>query len=374
MMNRILKRPMFRMGGRSDDGIMSVRRGYQEGDQVTKPSYFDKSGLGILLKGIGTEARKAGAGIYDLGGVPLNAAARFFLGENPGFSGARFFGLGEEEGVDPDKAMFLGMTTEAKPSEMFAGKSLDLGTSAEAAGTDTDTNKKTDKKTTVTNEDGATQKLSDNDLKTMYEDLLPLFKSELSADDDELKRQKFLELAKFGANLLAQPGGDLIGSVGRAAAPSIEGLTRVAETRRRANEAAKSLALEAALKQADPGAIRKQVRDIMALDPSLTQKEALAKVLSTGSATKERTSEDRIGTYAEGLLEDDIVGSKTAARIAAEAIEKSGKGLGTFKKDPGAGDRKEGEYYILKDGRIGKYKGKNKKGEDDFASPGDDDF
>ena len=359
------------MGGRSDDGIMSVRRGYQEGNQVTQPSYFDKSGLGILLKGIGDEARKAGAGIYDLGAAPINLASRFFIGENPGFSGAKFFGLGEEEGVDPEISYLLGIPTKAKTSEMFGG----MGTAeASETDTDTDTDKKTNKKTTVTAQDGATQKLSDNDLKTMYEDLLPLFKSELSADDDELKRQKFLELAKFGANLLAQPGGDLIGSVGKAAAPSIEGLTRVAETRRRANEAAKSLALEAALKQADPGQIRKQVRDIMALDPSLTQKEALAKVLSTGSATKERTSEDRIGTYAEGLLEDDIVGSKTAARIAAEAIEKSGKGLGTFKKDPGAGDRKEGEYYILKDGRIGKYKGKNKKGEDDFASPGDDDF
>ena len=369
MMNRILKRPMFRMGGRSDDGIMSLRPGFQEGDQVKEPSYFEKSGLGILLKGIGDEARKAGAAVYDLGAAPINLGSRFFLGENPGFSGAKFFGLGEEEGVDPDISYFLGVPTKAKTSEMFGG----MGT-AEASETDTDTDKKTDKKTTVTAQDGATQKLSDNDLKTMYEDLLPLFKSELSADDDELKRQKFLELAKFGANLLAQPGGDLIGAVGRSAAPSIEGLTRVAETRRRANEAAKTLALEAALKQADPGQIRKQVRDIMALDPSLTQKEALAKVLSTGSATKERTSEDRIGIYAEGLLEDDIVGSKTAARIAAEAIEESGKGLGTFKKDPGAGDRKEGEYYILKDGRIGKYKGKNKKGEDDFAAPGDDDF
>jgi len=334
MMNRILKRPMFRMGGRSDDGIMSLRPGYQEGNQVNEPSYFDKSGLGMLLKGIGTEARKAGAGLYDLGAAPINLASRFFLGENPGFSGAKFFGLGEEEGVDPEISYLLGIPTKAKTSEMFGG----MGT-AEASETDagTDTDKKTDKKTTVTAQDGATQKLSDNDLKTMYEDLLPLFKSELSADDDELKRQKFLELAKFGANLLAQPGGDLIGAVGRSAAPSIEGLTRVAETRR-------------------------------------TQKEALAKVLSTGSATKERTSEDRIGIYAEGLLEDDIVGSKTAARIAAEAIEESGKGLGTFKKDPGAGDRKEGEYYILKDGRIGKYKGKNKKGEDDFAAPGDDDF
>ncbi len=34
MMNRILKRPMFRMGGRSDDGIMSVRPKYQEGGDV----------------------------------------------------------------------------------------------------------------------------------------------------------------------------------------------------------------------------------------------------------------------------------------------------------------------------------------------------
>jgi hypothetical protein len=111
----------------------------------------------------------------------------------------------------------------------------------------------------------------------------------------------------------------------------------------------------------------------MALDPTLTQKEALAKVLSTGSATKERTSEDRIGTYAEGLLEDDIVGSKTAARVAAEAIEESGKGLGSFQKDPGE-NYTPGDYYIFKDGRIGKYKGKNKKGEDDFAEPGDADF
>ena len=34
MMNRILKRPMFRMGGRSDDGIMSIRPKYQEGGDV----------------------------------------------------------------------------------------------------------------------------------------------------------------------------------------------------------------------------------------------------------------------------------------------------------------------------------------------------
>ena len=33
-MNRILKRPMFRMGGRSDDGIMSMRPGFKTGASV----------------------------------------------------------------------------------------------------------------------------------------------------------------------------------------------------------------------------------------------------------------------------------------------------------------------------------------------------
>ena len=351
---------MFRMGGRSDDGIMSLRPGFQDGSQ---PGIFTR-----ILDAINPPSGKIVQRIQEANEPRLSPFKQFI--ENVSNKPLEF-----RTQAEADK--FLEANPEnIRPIKILGtGQTINLMGSAEASETDAGTNKKIDdKKTTVTAEDGATQKLSDNDLKTMYEDLLPLFKSELSADDDELKRQKFLELAKFGANLLAQPGGDLTGALGKAAAPSLEGLTRVAETRRRANQAAKTLALEAALKQADPGQIRKQVRDIMALDPSLTQKEALAKVLSTGSATKERTSEDRIGTYAEGLLEDDIVGSKTAARIAAEAIEESGKGLGTFKKDPGAGDRKEGEYYILKDGRIGKYKGKNKKGEDDFASPGDDDF
>ena len=342
------------MGGRSDDGIMSLRPGYQEAGKVEKPGIltsimnFLNPPSGEILQRIQKRQTEPSLGevLFSPSDAPLEfktkAEAEKFLEANPNF-------------IQPIKILGTGETINVQSDDVT---------------TETDTDATVD---TSTTDDSKTQKLSDNDLKTMYEDLLPLFKSELSADDDELKRQKFLELAKFGANLLAQPGGDLIGAVGRAAAPSIEGLTRVAETKRRANQAAKSLALEAALKQADPGQIRKQVRDIMALDRTLTQKEALAKVLSTGSATKERTSEDRIGTYAEGLLEDDIVGSKTAARVAAEAIEESGKGLGSFQKDPGE-NYTPGDYYIFKDGRIGKYKGKNKKGEDDFAEPGDADF
>jgi hypothetical protein len=347
MMNRILKRPMFKMGGRADnDGILSLRNGYAEGDSVraqAEQEIYPSTLIGDTSRLL-TNLNDA---LYNYGVRPLGNLANYVTGQGEGLSTikprdsveenidlllkSRGINLGGDEDTEED-------TGDARDDGMGAGgKQTGKGTD------DSDTK---------------TQELSDNDLKTMYEDLLPLFKSELSADEDELKRQKYLELAKFGANILAQPGGDLVGTIGKAAAPSIEGLTRVAETKRRANAAAKSLALEAALRQADPGTIRKQVRDIMALDPSLSQKEALAKVLSTGSATKERTAEDRISTYAEGLYDDEIVGNKTAARVAAENIEKSGLGLGSFQKLPDSQDELvEGEYYIKKDGSIRRFDG-----------------
>lgn len=357
---------MFRMGGRSDDGIMSVRRGYAEGDQVKEPGYFDKSGLGMLLKGIGTEARKAGAGVYDLGGVPLNAASRFFLGENPGFSGARFFGLGEEEGVDPNKAMFLGMETEATPSEMFAGKSLDLGTAAQADDSDT-SSVSTDKSTTTTDTDTKTQELSDNDLKTMYEDLLPLFKSELSADEDELKRQKYLELAKFGANILAQPGGDLVGAIGKAGAPSLEGLTRIAETKRRANQSAKAMALEAALKQMDPGQLRKNYKDLISL--GYTPEEAKKYLVEQGSGTREATKQNIIERRAKSFYNDGITKTETGGERAAETISKFNIDLSSVSKLPESQDDLDvGQYYIKDDGSVRRFDGEK------LLTPSDEGF
>jgi len=112
----------------------------------------------------------------------------------------------------------------------------------------------------------------------------------------------------------------------------------------------------------------------MRLDPDISQKDALAKILSTGSATKEATKESRVEDYSSRLLNSDYVADETAARIAAEGIEKSGLGLGSFEKDPGAGERVPGAYYILKNGKVGKYKGKDDKGQEDFAEPGDEDF
>jgi len=129
------------------------------------------------------------------------------------------------------------------------------------------------------------------------------------------------------------------------------------------------MALEAALKQADPGTIRKQVNDIMSLDPSLSKTEALAKVLSTGSATKEATAQGRIDDYSTDLLESDYVKDKKAAKAAAEAIEKSGLGIGKFNKLPESQDDLEvGEYYIKKDGSVRRFDGEK------LLTPSDEGF
>lgn len=348
---------MFRMGGRSDDGIMSIRRGYAEGDSVRadiEKEIYPSNLLGDTSRLLSN----VDDALYNYGLRPLGNLANYIVGTGDGINTIK-----KRDSVEDN----IDSLIKARGLDIDG---IDLMGSAQASENDLPPSlrgKKTD--TITTDTDTKTQELSDNDLKTMYEDLLPLFKSELSADEDELKRQKYLELAKFGANILAQPGGDLVGAIGKAGAPSLEGLTRIAETKRRANQSAKAMALEAALKQADPGTIMKQVRDIMRLDDSLTKKEALAKVLSTGSATKEATAQGRIDDYSTDLLESDYVKDKKAAKAAAEAIEESGLGIGKFNKLPESQDDLEvGEYYIKKDGSVRRFDGEK------LLTPSDEGF
>ena len=356
MMNRILKRPMFRMGGRSDDGIMSLRKKYSQGDLV-RSDIESEIYPNTLIGDTSRLLTNINDAIYNYGLRPIGNLANYITGQGEGLSTIKPRDSVQENIDLLLKARGINLGGDEETDIDDSGNDLPPSLRGKKTGT------------TTTDTDTKTRELSDNDLKTMYEDLLPLFKSELSADEDELRRQKYLELAKFGANILAQPGGDLVGTIGKAAAPSLEGLTRVAETKRRANQSAKAMALEAALKQADPGTIMTQVRDIMRLDPDISKKDALAKVLSTGSATKEATAQGRIDDYSTDLLESDYVKDKKAAKAAAEAIEESGLGIGKFNKLPESQDDLEvGEYYIKKDGSVRRFDGEK------LLTPSDEGF
>ena len=176
----------------------------------------------------------------------------------------------------------------------------------------------------------------------------------MGVDDSELIRQKYLELAKFGANLMAQPGGSLTRAIGKAAADPLAGLTRIGEQQRISKRAPAELAMKIALRETEGGPLMKNARDLMKADKSLTLKEAMAKVTDRGTDN----SEARIKSYAVVL--SDMLKDPWVAEQAARAIETTGLDSSYFKimpKDPD--DLKKGQHYIKKDGTLHLYDGKN---------------
>tara|TARA_R100000306_G_C4283372_1_gene96252 strand:- start:2 stop:595 length:594 start_codon:yes stop_codon:yes gene_type:complete len=71
-----------------------------------------------------------------------------------------------------------------------------------------------------------------------------------------------MQLAKFGAGLAAQPGGDLVGAIGKAAEKPLEGAGEVVKDVSVAKRQAKLLALQTAIKEGEPGNIGKSLKDI----------------------------------------------------------------------------------------------------------------
>ena len=220
------------------------------------------------------------------------------------------------------------------------------------------------------------QQPAKTDLKTVYEDLLPLFQKELGAAEDEFSRQKYLELAKFGLNLLRQPGGpaggkrDLLGAIAASAEKPLEGYQTILAKEQQAKKLPKALALEAAMKEAEPGSIGKAVKDLKRL--GIPENKAIEMATQTGSATKEQTYEAVIRNIQEGLVKNGIVTDDYAARTTAQELliaERQGVPSALFEKFPA--NPIEGNYYIMKNGQSGRYyQGKLlKPGEKGFTGP-----
>jgi hypothetical protein len=185
-----------------------------------------------------------------------------------------------------------------------------------------------------------------SEFEQIFNEYLPIFQKNLGDDPDEATRQRFLELAKFGTNLLAQGGGkrSTLEKIGAAAIPSIEGLSQIAKEEAKAKKYPKALALEAALKKVG--------------DKKMT-------------ATEMSIVNDTIKSYAGALPfspEENI-------KIAEEIVYNKKK-LKDFKEHPGdvlTGQEQKGQYYYFKKtpsglSKIGKWDGKR------FIEPGEKGF
>ena len=332
MMNRILKRPMFRMGGRSDDGIMSVRRGYQEGGDV---GFFTK-----IMDTINPPSGKVLQRIQEVNKPRLSPFQKFV--ENASNKPLEFRTQAEANEfleANPENIRPIKLLSNDKIINLESTN--DTGEPSNVPGTPIVPNAQ--KKISTTG--GETSEQSDQELIKSYMDM---FSEAMGESEEDVSRQRYLELAKFGANLLGQPGGDLVGSIGRAAAPSIQGLAEGAARKSAANREIKLAGLKTAIAQMDDPTADK-IKTLARLS-GVSEKEVAKLMLDTDGDS----SLEKIETTAKAL--EGTVGAEVALKIG-QKLDKAGLDLEQVDPIPldKKGKPKEGApdgYYYDQDGKI----------------------
>jgi len=402
MMDRILKRPMFRMGGRSDDGIMSLRPGFQEGGFFSRLgsgalnllkrggskalSLFPEEGI-LSSKGVLTRAgsqaitqfpKTAGGILMAAPFVPVAALADENYPVYPKGhpkEGERMSIKDAQETLEKTGGAMniaTGKGTQAGGAGDIAGEAamFDLDLPKESGGMfDIFGNMKYPTKRTfdkpeaieVSKEIGLLPKDEDtpdpdkdppkpdkgddtpSDEDTM-ESYLKMFREAAGDDPEQTRRERFLELARFGANLLAQPGGDLVGAVGRAAAPSIEGLARSAAASKQTDKEVRLAALKLAIDKMDNPTADK-IKTLARLS-GLDEKEIARTMIQDPTSD---TTKESIITTNQAAMEQDI--GKGPALKAARTMAEAGLNFGLFsllpkdKKGKIKEDVADGFYY-----------------------------
>ena len=384
MSNRVLKRPMFRRGGMANQGIMTGledRSGYQEGGDVVEDSrtFFekivgvpknfdnmtreeaDKFLFGGGLKG-DTQRLMTTANdmIYNYGMRPIMNLGAYVTGI--GGEGLNTFGK-----IDTDQAMIDSYSGTVRDDE---GNIISTNTKETA---DADPDADSDEDDTEGKEGkggtGGTGDLSESDLKTVYADLLPMFKETLGVDDEDFKKDAYLQLARFGTNLMAQPGGSLTAAIGRAAEKPLEGVGEIIGAKRAAERRPKELALQAALRETEPGNISKAYRDLKKLGYSEAEIKKYLVDRGTGDATYATIKARTIKEDEDAILAGNLVADQLKARQVAKKLDSLDIGIEEIAKMPDDQEALiEGQIYVTKEGQIKKHK----KGK--FYKPGEKGF
>jgi hypothetical protein len=123
-------------------------------------------------------------------------------------------------------------------------------------------------------------------------------------DQDELTKQKYLELAKFGLNLMGQPGGppggkrDLFGAISRAAEKPLEGYSNILTKESQMKQLPKQLALQASINAMAPGQIEKSIRELSKYMPV----ERAIQIVAKENTSQQRTLDMQEADYYSGKL------------------------------------------------------------------------
>ena len=368
-MSRILRRPMFRGGPVSSYGTgIATGLGYEDGGRV---GYKKAGQVKTLKETLEDERRKQE--IIKEGFKTKEELEKEYENKIEQFDPTMLLGIEEfgtgtfgEKATEEFGILSSDAAKNAYVSEKLAEQNK-VVKEAEGLGVDSSLLPKTEKKTETGETDTGTGAGADGDGtalnnfqeksdKQVMQEYMDMFKESLGADKDELNRQRFLEIAKFGANLLAQPGGQTLGeAVGKAGAPALEGFSKIEAAERAADRQAKTLGFQAALKE---------------LGDSTLEKNAKAYAKLTGKSLKE--SAEIIGRNASVgtnrlasmkiIMESLETSPSTAYSVSEIMIDNDIKRSDVLKHpDPTktTGDEVVGKYYYFeKAGPEGEVMGK----------------
>ena len=365
-MSRILRRPMFRGGPVSSYGTgIATGLGYEDGGRV---GYEPGGKVKTLEETLKDERRKQE--ILSKGFKTEEDFAKEYENKIEQFDPNMLMGIDEfGPGTFGEKATeeFGILSSDAAKNAYIAEQMAEQNKiikEAEGLGVSQDQLPKKEEKVEIEEKDTTTKindgtglnNFQEKSDKQVMQEYMDMFKESLGADKDELNRQRFLEIAKFGANLLAQPGGQSLGeAIGKAGAPALEGFSQIEAAERAADRQAKTLGFQAALKELEPGTLEKNAKALAKLTGTSVA-EAAKQISQNASAGTNRLASMKI------IMESLETSPSTAYSVSEIMIDNDIKRSDVLKHpDPTktTGDEVVGKYYYFeKAGPEGEVMGK----------------
>ena len=195
-----------------------------------------------------------------------------------------------------------------------------------------------------------------------------MIEKELGADPDDTKRQLYVQLAQAGANLLAQPGGDLVGAIGKATKDPISNVGKVLDKESATDREAKLLAFKLAADRAAPGEMGKLIQDLKKENFTQSEINTIIQNRQPGSGYRSQTELAEVQALQEELTNEFSKVTKNkdvplqTAKDLKFAQDNFGFAVTDFKPLPAKEKRVVGQYYFdpksRKIGRLNKDKTK----------------
>ena len=248
----------------------------------------------------------------------------------------------EEEGLSG-----IGKFVEENLNPLYTKKLLDFA----------EQEKKSEETPIVSSKKEPLEVIPERGLEDIYSENKGIIEKILDTGDDNTKSQMYLKLAEFGSNLSAQPGGNLLGAVGKAAKDPIKGVSKILSDRRKEKLAINKLALQKTFEDMKPSEQVKAMKEYQKLLGFGKGPEGFKKTvdyMSKGKTSAAQIAKDNEFHRGEAKKMDVNPNGYLNSIKKFQADPKLDALIGKFnKKIPkDKNDRTPGEYYVTDDGTF----------------------